>query len=207
MRNGPARRSVGGMAAQIRLAREDDLPRLRAIERAAGRAFAALGMVEIAEDEPPSPAVLDDYRRAGRAWVHGDPAVAYLLAEPVDGSLHIEQVSVHPDQAGKRLGRDLIEHVAGLAGTALTLTTFADVPWNAPYYERLGFRRLADAELTDGLRRIRRREAEHGLDRWPRVVMRREPLAPRRWAGVTGATPLGTRRRGRGRRTRPWCSP
>ncbi len=162
-----------GAAVTIRLAEDADLPRLRDIERAAGQAFRALGMTEIAEDEPPSIATLRAYRRAGRAWVSGDPAVAYLIADHVDGDLHIAQVSVHPGHAGRRIGRDLIEHAARLAGTPVTLTTFADVPWNAPYYERLGFRRLADAELTDGLRRIRRREAEAGLDRWPRVAMRR----------------------------------
>ena len=57
---------------------------------------------------------------------------------------------------------------------ALTLTTFTDVPWNAPYYVRCGFRILADAQLTPGLRAIRDREAAHGLDRWPRVCMRRD---------------------------------
>lgn len=56
---------------------------------------------------------------------------------------------------------------------ALTLTTFTDVPWNAPYYARCGFRRLDDGELTPGLREISEREAAHGLDRWPRVCMRR----------------------------------
>ena len=57
---------------------------------------------------------------------------------------------------------------------ALTLTTFEHVPWNAPYYARLGFRILDDAEVTPGLRAIRQREAEIGLDRWPRVCMRRD---------------------------------
>jgi hypothetical protein len=56
----------------------------------------------------------------------------------------------------------------------LTLTTFAEVPWNAPYYLRCGFRRLGVRELTPGLRAIREREAAHGLDRWPRVCMRRD---------------------------------
>ncbi|HEX3960074.1 MAG TPA: GNAT family N-acetyltransferase, partial [Trebonia sp.] len=60
----------------------------------------------------------------------------------------------------------------GLA--ALTLTTFASVPWNAPYYRRCGFRVLDDEELTSGLRAIRHDEAELGLDRWPRVCMRRD---------------------------------
>lgn len=48
------------------------------------------------------------------------------------------------------------------------------MPWNAPYYARLGFRVLTDSELTDGLRKIRAEEAEHGLDRWPRVCLRRD---------------------------------
>ena len=65
---------------------------------------------------------------------------------------------------------------SGTAGPApLTLTTFAEVPWNAPYYARIGFRVLADAELSPGLRAIRAHEAALGLDRWPRVCMRREP--------------------------------
>jgi hypothetical protein len=49
-----------------------------------------------------------------------------------------------------------------------------DVPWNAPYYTRCGFRALDDRELTPGLRAIRAHEAAIGLDRWPRVCMRRD---------------------------------
>lgn len=56
----------------------------------------------------------------------------------------------------------------------LTLTTFAEVPWNAPYYARCGFRVLDDSELSPGMRTIRDREIAHGLHRWPRVYMRRD---------------------------------
>lgn len=56
---------------------------------------------------------------------------------------------------------------------ALTLTTYRDVPWNAPYYERLGFQVLTEVEMTAGLRSIRAHEAACGLARWPRVTMRR----------------------------------
>lgn len=158
----------------VRPAREDDLARLADVEVAAGRAFADIGMTAIAEDAPFTVDELRPYQRDGRAWVAGDPPYAYLIADWVDGDLHIEQVSVHPDRAGQGIGRRLIEHVAAWAGTPVTLTTFADVPWNAPYYERLGFRRLRDDELTPGLRAIRAGEAARGLDRWPRVAMRRE---------------------------------
>ena len=164
----------------IRAVRDDEVELLRDIERAAGEAFRDLGMAAIADDEPLAADVLTGYLRAGRAWVATDPAdvpVGYLIAEPVDGDLHVEQVSVHPRAARRGVRRALIEHAAAVARAegraALTLTTFAAVPWNAPYYQRCGFAVLADHELTPGLRGIRAREAAHGLDRWPRVGMRR----------------------------------
>ncbi len=166
---------------RIRAVRADELPVLQDIEWAACECFRDIGMPEIAEDEPFSLDELEVYRRAGHAWVavgESDRPVAYLVAEAVDGNLHIEQVSVHPGSARRGIGRALLEHLACRAEadgvSALTLTTFAEVPWNAPYYERCGFRRLEEAELTPGLREIRDREAGHGLDRWPRVCMRRE---------------------------------
>ncbi|HEY9368563.1 GNAT family N-acetyltransferase [Streptomyces sp.] len=167
---------------RIRPASPAELPLLQDIERAAGEPFRSLGMTAIAEDEPLPLDVLESYRSTGRAWVahpagDGRP-VAYLLMDTVDGAAHIEQVSVHPEAARRGIGRALIEHLACIASaqglTALTLTTFTEVPWNAPYYARLGFRTLVDAELTDGLREIRSAEAAHGLDSWPRVCMRRE---------------------------------
>jgi GNAT superfamily N-acetyltransferase len=165
----------------IRPARAADLPVLQEIERAAGRAFADIGMKAVADDEPPTLEVLRDFQSAERAWVHVDsddiPA-AYLLAEIIDGCAHIEQISVHPDHARQGIGRALVERLAQWARdrkiTAMTLTTFADVPWNGPYYRRCGFRPVAEAALTPGLRKIRAAEHARGLDEWPRVCMRRD---------------------------------
>jgi len=166
---------------RIRAVEVEDLPALQDIERAAGRWFRDIGMPEIADDEPLTLDELAAYQRAGRAWAAvGETGhlAAYLIADLVDGNVHIEQVSVHPGSARRGVGRSLLEHAARQAAAegirALTLTTFSEVPWNAPYYERCGFRRLDEAELTPGLRAIRRREAERGLDRWPRVCMRRD---------------------------------
>lgn len=168
--------------ADVRRARRDDLPALCDLERAAGEPFRALDMAFVADDETWTVAELEPYERDGRAWViddaEGGTPIAYLLADVVDGAGHVEQVSVHPGHARRGLGRLLLETAAGWARerglSALTLTSFADVPWNAPYYARLGFRVLPEAELTPGLRALRAREAAHGLDRWPRVAMRRE---------------------------------
>jgi GNAT superfamily N-acetyltransferase len=193
----------------IRPPRPDELDRLREIERAAGVPFAAVGLPEIAADEPPSVAILERHRRAGWAWVvtvdagaDGDPradaasdgpggadgiVAGYVVVDVLEGpgpngpterSAHIEQVSVDPRFGRRRLGARLIDHVAaearGRGLAALTLTTFRDVAWNAPYYERCGFRVLADDELGPGLRRVRADEASHGLDPAGRVCMRRE---------------------------------
>ncbi|WP_329055626.1 GNAT family N-acetyltransferase [Amycolatopsis sp. NBC_01488] len=161
----------------IRLAHPGDLPALVDIEREAGDLFRALDMAAIADDDPGSVAELAVYQADGRAWVSvaDDRPVAYLIAEVVDGCAHVEQVSVRPSHARRGLGSALIETLAEWAVSrglpALTLTTFAAVPWNAPYYERLRFRVLADAEIGDELRAIRRAEAARGLDAWPRVAM------------------------------------
>lgn len=53
---------------RIRPAPRSDLLLLQDIERAAGEPFRAVGMAGVADDEPPPLDVLDEYRRAGRAW-------------------------------------------------------------------------------------------------------------------------------------------
>jgi GNAT superfamily N-acetyltransferase len=169
----------------IRSARVDDLPVLGDIERAAGAAFGDLGMAAVADADPLSVSELTRFQADGRAWVVADEAdapVAYLVVEVVDGNGHVEQVSVHPDHARQGLGRALLDAVdrwaLQLGLSALTLTTYADVPWNAPYYARLGFGTVAEVDLSEGLRRIREREEVSGLAAWPRVVMRRPVGGP-----------------------------
>jgi hypothetical protein len=87
---------------RIRAAGESDLAVMQDIERAAGGWFREVGMPEIAEDEPLSLEELARYRQDDRAWVAVDAddiPVAYLIADVVDGCMHVEQVSVHPRAA------------------------------------------------------------------------------------------------------------
>lgn len=90
----------------------------------------------------------------------------------------VSGVGTGPCSAHRGVGRALIDHVAADAPTAgtpaITVTTFAAVPWNGPYYARCGFRMLPDDMFTAGLREIRRQEAARGLDRWPRICVRRD---------------------------------
>jgi GNAT superfamily N-acetyltransferase len=168
-------------AGVIRPARADDLGHLHDIERAAGEPFRELGMAAVADDDPPTVRELAVFQQDGRAWVvagdTGQP-VGYVLVDVVDGCVHVEQVSVQPRYARQGLGKRLLDTVElwarRLGFPAMTLTTFTDVPWNAPYYERLGWRRLGQSDLTPGLAAIREHEAARGLDRWSRVAMRYE---------------------------------
>jgi GNAT superfamily N-acetyltransferase len=165
---------------QIRRARRDELETLCDIEREAGRAFAAIGMLEIAADEPLSTTELDAFVTAGHAWVAVDASdhpVGYLLSDVVDGCAHIEQVSVAPPHARRRVGAALIDcldaHAAAENRPALTLTTFRDVPWNAPYYARLGFIVLGPAEQGPELRALIELETASIPTDAARVAMRR----------------------------------
>jgi GNAT superfamily N-acetyltransferase len=162
----------------IRAARAAELGRLREIEREAATMFQALGMDAVADDEPASLEALAVFQTDGRAWVYvdaEDEPLAYLLVEIIDAAAHVEQVSVHPQGQRRGLGRALIDAVADWARerdlAKVTLTTYRDVPWNAPYYQRLGFTAIPHHQLTRGLRELRTQEAADGLDRWPRVAM------------------------------------
>lgn len=164
-------------AGVIRPTTDDEIERIQQIEVMAGRAFVDVGMPEIAGDEPLPVARLEEYCAGGRSWVVDvdGVAVAYLLVDVVDGHAHVEQVSVHPDHAGQRRGRALLDHVASWArargDAVVTLTTFREVPWNAPYYERCGYRVLADHERGPELVALMAAEAAHGLDPEQRVAM------------------------------------
>lgn len=165
---------------EIRLGRNSDLVACQNIERSAGKIFSAWDMAEIAQDEPLSIAELTGYCNLQHLWVavdESDHPIAYIIVDMVDDLPHIEQVSVHEDHSGKKIGRHLIEEVVAWANeqqmAALTLTTFRDIPWNAPYYERCGFVVIPEEQLRPGLKEVRAIEDRHGLNRWPRVCMER----------------------------------
>ncbi|MFC8409708.1 GNAT family N-acetyltransferase [Arthrobacter sp. NPDC057259] len=60
-----------------------------------------------------------------------------------DGAAHLEQVSVLPEHGRRGVGTALVlaakNEAAARGYLELTLRTFVDVPWNAPFYARLGF--------------------------------------------------------------------
>ena len=167
------------MQWQIRPAKAADLAAIPAIDVQAGRRFRDVGLEAIAEGEPVGNDVLQAHLEAGTAWVAVDQEgrlIAFAIASRVDGQGHLDQISALESAGGHGIGRALIDTVHDWArqqdATAVTLTTFASVPWNGPYYERLGYVELAEADQGPELRAIRRDERAAGIDILPRIAMR-----------------------------------
>jgi len=104
-----------------------------------------------------------------------DQPVGFAIVHLFDTSVHLHELDVHPQHARRGLGRRLIETVAewgrARGAIALTLTTFGDVPWNGPYYVRLGFRTLDITMLSPVLQGVLQREAAAGLPMEQRICM------------------------------------
>lgn len=162
---------------EIRPARGDELTLLQDIETAAGSRFRDVGMPEVADDAPPS---VDELAGAAEVLVAvgDDGALAgYARLEVIDGHAHVEQVSVLPEHGGRGIGTALLDAAADWARARgdgeITLTTFGDVPFNAPLYERRGYEVIARHDLGPELVEQMAREAAHGLDPTRRVAMHR----------------------------------
>lgn len=159
------------MSFSIRLATPGDAPLLPAIERSAARAFVQLpALAWIAEHTVLSSVEHLEFVAAGLEWVvvdERDRPLGFVCATAFDNALHIEELAVDYAQQGRGLGRRLIAavraHAEAQGFEALTLTTFVDVPWNAPFYARLGFQRLEGLALSDMLSRQMAYEASRGL--------------------------------------------
>lgn len=150
-----------GTGGPCRMARPDEIEIVREIQRETGRMFLDTPYPEIATHEPDSAEELADAQDNWQLWVSvtGDdrPAGAMWVL-PHDGDLHIRQLDVHPDFSGQKRTIGLVCAVTRFFGgrgfARLTLTTFADVPWNAPYYERIGFVPVAEDSLSGALEAV-----------------------------------------------------
>ncbi|MGY5884713.1 GNAT family N-acetyltransferase [Modestobacter lacusdianchii] len=156
-----------GEPERVRQADGDDLAELPAVEAAADQLFVPLGITDL-----PAPAPAADRAHAWRVLVTGRPVRGFAVLELLDGAVHLEQLSVDPAHGRRGLGAALlaatVQAAAEHSADRVTLLTYADVPWNAPFYARHGWRETG--ELTPGLRALRRREEELGLDRHGRRV-------------------------------------
>lgn len=161
----------------VRSAEPGDEELLDGIETTADRLYEPFGIWPL----PPCSA---GYKASERArtlatLVAGRPAVGFCRIERLDGHAHLGQLSVLPEYGRAGIGTALVE--AALARAAcdgdrvVTLTTYLEPPFNAPWYRRLGFEVLPPPfgpELTATA------AAEEDMALLgPRVVMSRRPAS------------------------------
>ncbi|MFJ4225810.1 GNAT family N-acetyltransferase [Microbacterium sp. NPDC089695] len=169
VRRGGRRRVV--TTTVIREAAADDAEMIQAIEAAAD---ALLIDVLGAPEWPPPGDAIERLGQPGYVLVLDDPdddfPVGFVHVLDVDGHAHLEQLSVLPESGQQGYGRSLVTAALDEARergyTRVTLRTYADIPWNAPFYASCGFlESIPESGFQLGLVET---EASLGIDRYGR---------------------------------------
>ncbi|MGG5259801.1 GNAT family N-acetyltransferase [Phycicoccus avicenniae] len=131
----------------VRPATDADLPLLGPLEDTGDRQFADLfGDL----DWPPADAGEQRAAHPGFLLVaEGDgEVVGFAHVLDLDGHWHLEQLSVDPAHQHRGHGAALLaaalDGVRARGGHDVTLRTYADVPWNGPFYARRGWVEVPD---------------------------------------------------------------
>lgn len=170
------------MAYAIRQARPSEHALLPEIERKAGSLFETVDWLSSGQTEPFSVEFIEAVARSGAVLVAADDTtgapVGFALASFLDRALYIHELDVAPSHGRRGLGRRLINAACAFAvengAPAVTLSTFRDIPWNGPFYARVGFREVPRNRWTPAFHLLHHREAELGLPVERRCFMRKD---------------------------------
>ena len=167
------------MNFNVTLAGEEHLAAIGPIELAAATMFSEADLPPGIRYRVSEPSFLRDAQKDSRIWVAltgSRVPVGFALATLVNDEAHLDEVDVLPNYGQQGIGTELVNAVANWARSrghsSLTLITFKHLPWNAPFYEKLGFVRLRTAELSVGLAELIEEEGKAGIDVSKRIGMR-----------------------------------
>ena len=169
-------------AYALRLALPEDVTLLPDVERRSGLLFKTyagdLGITDQMYDDPTPVEAFARAQRAGRLWVAtsaGGTPVGFALVVVIAEYAHLDELDVLPLHGGQGIGSALLAQVCSWATDAgypaVTLRTFRDVPWNAPFYARRGFRIVDSAALSQAHVALEASERDEGLRTEIRVTM------------------------------------
>ena len=167
----------------IRAAHELDVPLLGPLEDRAGRRFMDSPHPYCASFPHFNAERLAGLVRAGTVWVAadaGDQPIGFVIAERWGDDGYVHELDVEEAYGRRGVGRRLLGRVAQWAraegASGLLLSTFNDVPWNAPFYARLGFVVVPLDAYTTTMLAQRQSDAAAGMPLASRAMMR-APLA------------------------------
>jgi GNAT superfamily N-acetyltransferase len=172
-----------GERHNIKLARPEDVEALPEIERVAGLMFKSypgdLGIPEEMYQQPTSVEIFAAAQKAGHLWVASvgseSHLVGFALVVEIDRYAHLDELDVLPSYGRRGIGSSLLAAVCSWAGKigypAVTLRTFRDVPWNAPFYQKHGFSIVESTTLSEKHVGLEASERQRGLRTDIRVTM------------------------------------
>ena len=144
----------------LRLARSEDAGAFHRVEEDAADLLRSAP--ELANSTIPPSRSEQDYARLIRrgyclSAIAGDEIIGFAAAAPQGRELHLHELSVARSWQRRRIGATLLEALAIDARNsgfrAITLTTWRDIAWNAPFYAAHGFVEVAnndDGAVEDG---------------------------------------------------------
>lgn len=176
----------------IRLARKSDIKAIKEIELKAATRFKGTGLIDDLLDHHFEQELLKDLIADGQVWVAEETIsqdqsegsgkkplkspVGFAIATVLGPVAYLEEVDVVPSHGRQGLGRRLVETVADWARSRefphLTLSTFVDIAWNAPFYSTIGFEKLPKNQWERELEEIHMLEQKLGLPTGQRTFMR-----------------------------------
>jgi ribosomal protein S18 acetylase RimI-like enzyme len=164
----------------IRSAQSWDIPLLEYVERSAAEIFRTVNLGFLADGDTVDPAALRAMAQANHLWVatnRFDQPIGFVGGEYLSGNFHIVEISVAKEFQGKGVGKALmtamVEHISREGYNSITLTTYKNLPWNGPWYSRLGFFEVNAHDMGRDYLDLLASEAQHGLDVRSRCVMRK----------------------------------
>ena len=162
----------------LRLARPEDAPHMPPIEARAAKLFEQVeGLAGIVGQQTVPAERLLRYIRKGHCLVAhvGGAMAGWLVNEPFGRELHIWEFNVDPafqrGGIGSGLLRACLIDATNSGFKAVTLTTFRDVAWNAPFYARLGFEEVTALDAHPRLAGELAVEVDSGLPADRRCAM------------------------------------
>jgi len=155
-----------GSGYRVRKAVFSDVSSLAQIERSAAELFSTMG-VDVG-DAVVEPSLLTAMMENGHLWVavdSNDHPVGFLGGHTVDSYFHIAELSVGRGFQRKGIGTALmngmVQDVKQQGFTDVSLTTNRTLPWNRPWYQRLGFSEIEPKDMGRELVKLVEEEAEH----------------------------------------------
>lgn len=162
----------------IGLSSAEDVKALAGIELRASALFSPEDLAPEWASKTTPDSVYERAQRDARLIVArevGGRVVGFAHLVWVGGIAHLEEVDVEPEFARRGIGRSLVlascDWARARGSERITLSTFRDVAWNAPFYARLGFSEVPDRDLSADLRRLREKEGRKGLEPDKRIMM------------------------------------